>query len=1081
MKSLIRSAVVTALVAGTAVAATSFGPTAAVAPPDAGVFINELHYDNVSDDEGEAVEIFGPTCTDLTGWSIEFYNGSASQLNVYATASLSGFIPDLGGGFGVVSIAQSGIQNGAPDGLALVDGGGAVQQFFSYEGTFVPTSGAAVGLTPTELPVDEATPSAVGDSVQLQGTGSIYEDFTWSSGTATFGDLGPITPSGAGGDPASCDLDGGGEPADAHISELHYDNDGTDVGEAVEVYGNAGGDLTDWTIALYNGNGGGVYDTITLGGTIPDEVDGLGAVSFPGPSNGIQNGAPDGLALVDPDGAVVEFLSYEGVFVAAGGPADGMTSVDIGVEEPGAADASLQLAADPCGGPMAWVGPQPNTFGALGLLVTDPDACNPDPIEVKIHEVQGTGGDSPLVGQRVIVEGIVVGDEEGPAPALRGFFVQEQDDEVDADPVTSEGIFVYNFDDDDVDVGDRVRVEGTVEERFGNTQLTDFVVIEQLTGDGRIASAATVEFPVTSVDDLEAFEGMVATFPQDLVISEYFDYDRFGEIVVALPAPGESRPYTPTAVFPTDSPEAAARAELNINSRITIDDGNSFQNPDDPIHPINREPFSLDNDFRGGDTVSGLTGPVFYSFNLYRVLPYGDGDGYDTYEQTEAPAVPDDVGGDVTVGALNALNYFLTLDDGVNDVCGPAQTLECRGADDAEEFDRQRVKLLNTLVGIDADVVGLVEIENRPGVEPLADIVTGLNASGSAGIYDYVAAGVDSIVGTDAIKVGVIYRPDAVTPLGEPAILDTPEFIDPNNTGSPKNRAAVAQTFVDNDSGEVFSVVVNHLKSKGSGCGPGDDDPLAGNCNLTRTLSAEILTDWLATDPTGVDDDDWLILGDLNAYDREAPIDALRDAGYTDLVGEYQGELAYSYVFDGQFGYLDYVLSSESLTAQVTGATEWHINSDTPDIFDYDTSFKSDYQDTLFDPTTPYRSSDHDAALVGLSLSSFDAKTIAVPGLLWPANHTMRSALVLSLNRNGLVDSAIVGATSSEADSGLGRRDRPGDIELVDEWVIRLRAEAFDRPGRMYTIDVRLSEPGQVRFDTATVGVPRSLLGWLFG
>src|SRR5690606_38238821 len=219
------------------------------------------------------------------------------------------------------------------------------------------------------------------------------------------------------------------------------------------------------------------------------------------------------------------------------------------------------------------------------------------------------------------------------------------------------------------------------------------------------------------------------------------------------------------------------------------------------------------------------------------------------------------------------------------------------------------------------------------------------------------------------------------------AVLDTPEFLDPNGTGEPKNRAAVAQTFVEVGSGEVFSVVANHLKSKGSECGPGDDHPLAGSCNVTRTLAAQLLADWVASDPTGSGDADWLVIGDLNSYDHEDPIEVLRAAGYTDLIGTYQGEWAYSYVFDGEFGYLDYAMSSPSMTAQVTGATEWHINADEPDLLDYDTSFKSDYQDTLFDPSTPYRSSDHDAALVGLSLRSSPVHLVApLPIILWPAN-----------------------------------------------------------------------------------------------
>ncbi len=118
-----------------------------------------------------------------------------------------------------------------------------------------------------------------------------------------------------------------------HVTEIHYDNTGTDTGEAIEVTGPAGTDLTGWSLVLYTGSNGTVYDTKSLTGVIDDEDAALGAVAVDVP--GLQNGAPDGLALVDDTGAVVEFLSYEGDFTAVGGPADGMTSTDIGASEGG--------------------------------------------------------------------------------------------------------------------------------------------------------------------------------------------------------------------------------------------------------------------------------------------------------------------------------------------------------------------------------------------------------------------------------------------------------------------------------------------------------------------------------------------------------------------------------------------------------------------------------------------------------------------------------------------------------------------------------------------------------------------------
>ena len=177
---------------------------------------------------------------------------------------------------------------------------------------------------------------------------------------------------------------------------------------------------------------------------------------------------------------------------------------------------------------------------------------------------------------------------------------------------------------------------------------------------------------------------------------------------------------------------------------------------------------------------------------------------------------------------------------------------------------------------------------------------------------------------------------------------------------------------MDNSTGGVFTVAVNHLKSKGSACndvGDPDTGDGAGNCNLTRKSAAEAMVDWLASDPTGSYDPDFLIIGDLNSYDKEDPIDVLLAGGYTDLAYYFHGEEAYSYVFDGQIGYLDYALAGAGLLDEVTGVAEWHINADEADLIDYDTSFKGPNQDAIYAPDA-YRSSDHDPIIVGLGLTT---------------------------------------------------------------------------------------------------------------
>src|SRR5688572_24029705 len=148
-------------------------------------------------------------------------------------------------------------------------------------------------------------------------------------------------------------------PPDVRISEFHYDNTGTDTGEAIEVSGPAGQDVTGWTVVLYNGNGGASFGTQTLSGTIPATCGSRGVLVLTYPSNGIQNGDPDGIALVDASNAVVEFLSYEGTFAATNGPALGLTSTDIGVREAGTEAVGLSLPRDAAG---LWSGPAASTF-----------------------------------------------------------------------------------------------------------------------------------------------------------------------------------------------------------------------------------------------------------------------------------------------------------------------------------------------------------------------------------------------------------------------------------------------------------------------------------------------------------------------------------------------------------------------------------------------------------------------------------------------------------------------------------------------------------------------------------------------
>jgi predicted extracellular nuclease len=762
------------------------------------------------------------------------------------------------------------------------------------------------------------------------------------------------------------------------INEMHYDNAGRDEGEAVEIAGPTGTDLTGWSLVLYNGNGGALYDSVDLDGILPTSCEHLGVLAVDTP--GLQNGSPDGVALLDGTGNLVQFLSYEGTFTAANGPAAGATSVDIGVSEGSSTQVgdSLQLASS------GWCPAAPNTFGECNAdQVTEPGGHEPP--RLFIHEIQGSGPTVTLPGATVTVEAIVVGDFQAQTQ-LGGFFLQEEDADIDADSQTSEGIFVFcGSCPVDVSVGDQVEVTGSAYDFFGMSQLsaTTASAVRVVSHTQPLPTPATVDLPFdTTLRSPDAFyeplEGMLVRFTDELTVDESYQLGRFGQLL--LSEGGRLRQFTDGS-----EPSAAGLQEHQRDlaaRRIILDDdnntgNNALANGGPVFHP--QPGLSASHFLRGGDTIEGLTGVLHWSWagwsgtDAWRLRPVTEVFSYEFERVNQRQREPQDVGGSLTVASLNVLNYFTTLDLG-SAGCGPAGDLDCRGAHSPVELQRQTDKLVSALCAIDASIVGLIELENN-ATESLEGIVRALAAAG-CNEYRFINTGV---IGSDAIKVGVIYEPGMVAPVGLTAILDDLSFTDPAKTGEPKNRPAMAQTFVELSSGEQLTVVVNHLKSKGSPCGPGDDAPDTGvgSCNLTRTLAAEAEAEWLATDPTGTGSKNILILGDLNAYRMEDPIDALVAAGYTDLITRLGGDDAYTYLFDGQLGSLDYALASAALLPKVTGATAWHINADEVPLLDYNDTVR-DAGERPFEakPTAlplfdsgPYRSSDHDPVIVGLQLA----------------------------------------------------------------------------------------------------------------
>jgi predicted extracellular nuclease len=653
-----------------------------------------------------------------------------------------------------------------------------------------------------------------------------------------------------------------------------------------------------------------------------------------------------------------------------------------------------------------------------------------------ISAAQGSGFATPIAGTSVSIEAVVVSDVQATPGQFGGFHLQEQDADADGDPATSEGIFVFHgLAGLPVASGDVVRVRGPVTEFSGLTEVSPVRRII-VCSSGASVSPATVDLPVDAFDELESVESMRVDLDQTLTVTEVFNLGRFGEVSLS----GTGRLPNPTNVV-APGPAAVALEDLNDRSRIILDDASNFQNVDPTLYP--QGGLSASNTLRVGDSVDGVAGVLEERFGGYRIQPVG---AIEFDHDNPRTAAPEAVGGNLRVASFNVLNFF--NGDGMG---GGFPTP--RGATNLAELQRQLAKEVSAITTLDGDIVGLMELENDAlGNSAIEDLVTALNAEAGPGTYSFIDTGV---VGTDEIRVALLYQPAVVTPVGDFAVIDgsvDPRFIDT------RNRPSLAQTFELNATGARLTVVVNHLKSKGSGCqdiGDPDTGDGQGNCNGTRTQAAEAIVDWLATDPTGSNDPDYLLIGDMNSYAREDPITAFKSAGFVDAINAHIGAGAYSYVFEGESGYLDHALASSSLAAQLSDVTEWHINPDEPTVLDYNVEFKTANQvNTFYDPG-PYRSSDHDPVLVGLDLNA--APTVDAGGPY---------AVIEGA-------SVVVSATGSDPDldplTYAWDLDDDGIFETSGQ-AATFSAAALPAPGT-HTIRVEVSDGLLTARDTATVDV----------
>ncbi|CAE8619175.1 unnamed protein product [Polarella glacialis] len=585
---------------------------------------------------------------------------------------------------------------------------------------------------------------------------------------------------------------------------------------------------------------------------------------------------------------------------------------------------------------------------------------------VSISKVQGNGSTSPMVGEVVVLKGVVTADLQG---TYGGFFMQEIDGG-DNDISTSDGIYVADAS-VVVSQGDLVVVRGMVKENYAETQLVAVSAVD-VCGKAPLPMPYFLDMlptPNTSKTILEPLEGMLIML-SPVIVTDLYNLARYGEMTL-------SSGWNPVAsqVFDPLSKEHKEMYDL-YRDTLMLDDANPSQNPD-PV-PYPGTGITYDNYIRTGDTLTNVTGPLSYAFSTYKIQKTPGFPAPTVQHTNPREETPPDVKGRLIIAGFNVLNYF----NGDNPGVAFSSSLN-RGASNADEFAKQRKKTLSAMSLVHAAVVGLLEIENDGfGVgSAVQDIVDGLKTATAPLTYTAVTVNVtDDKIGPDAIASAIIYQPKLVSVIGR-AILDS--SVDPMFRSI--NRPTLAVTFKEVSSGNEFTVVINHLKSKGSSCVKCCADPdstFVGNCNGVRANTTKAIGKWLKTHPTGSTTDDILIIGDLNSYHYETPIQTLiTEFGYVDMIDKFTSkETSSSYVYAGLAGYLDHALASSTLMRNITMVMAWKINADESRALDYNTEYKSASQVTSLYNDGPFRSSDHDPIIIGLYTPLAPVATTTAPG-----------------------------------------------------------------------------------------------------
>ena len=612
------------------------------------------------------------------------------------------------------------------------------------------------------------------------------------------------------------------------------------------------------------------------------------------------------------------------------------------------------------------VAPEPSAPVVAAKSVAPLTGCGA--IATRISEIQGNEAQSAFLGRVVTVQAVVT---FAPITDLGGLFVQEEREDRDGEPSTSEGLFLTTNAVKTAKVGDIIRATGTVAE-LGDAVMTglgkSLTSLSELSefrvcGQGKPPSEANIEQAPLVASDWERFEAMQVHLDLPVTVIRNDGLRRSGELLVSL----NGRQFAPTQLHPPGD-EARKVSEENIRNRIWLDDASLAQFPSTIAWlPV---PLSNDAPYRLGTRLGEVHGVLDERAGSYRIhvlqAPVA--------EQAPRPKTAPLLGGALKIASFNMLNWF----NGDGKKGGFPTPRGARNFDDAQ---RQRGKLIATILAIKPDIAGLMEVENDGDekLNALNEIVAELNRQSGLGYQ--IAPPPEPKVGADAIRVALIYRARIVQLKGAAATLVEPPFEN-------FNRVPLAQTFQHGKNGGVFTVVVNHFKSKG--CGEPDEANAdrgdgQGCYNSKRVEAARALLAWLKTDPTQSSDPDQLIVGDLNAYAKEDPIRLMKEEGFRYL-GERASETPhFSFSYDGLLGSLDHALATESLKKQVRSVEVWHINAEEYPGFAYDSDISEPTPGATENPDvkkleaatrallyrrTPFRSSDHDPLIIGLTLEN---------------------------------------------------------------------------------------------------------------